>query len=72
MSQLGTTTTTGSQVGVVHRPAGSGRGTWAMGSLFEHLLSADESGGGLGVALVTHPPGIPTPLHPHTREPEAI
>ena len=35
-------------------PSGRNRpATWAMGSLFEHLLSADESGG-LGVSLVTH------------------
>ena len=42
-----------------------------MGSLFEHLLSADESGG-LGVSLVTQPPGIATPLHRHTHEDEAF
>jgi quercetin dioxygenase-like cupin family protein len=56
----------------VVRPAGTGRGTWAMGSLFEHLLDADESGGALGVALVTQPPGIATPLHRHTHEAEAF
>ena len=56
---------------VVHRPAGTGPATWAMGSLFEHLLSADESGG-LGVSLVTQPPGIATPLHRHTNEDEAF
>ena len=82
MSQLGTTATTPSTgegtgegtegTGVVHRPAGTGRGTWAMGSLFEHLLSADESGGQLGVAIVTQPPGTATPLHRHTREAEAF
>jgi quercetin dioxygenase-like cupin family protein len=43
-----------------------------MGSLFEHLLSADESGGGLGISLVTQPPGIATPLHRHTHEDEAF
>jgi quercetin dioxygenase-like cupin family protein len=43
-----------------------------MGSLFEHLLSADESGGQLGVAVVTQPPGTATPLHRHTREAEAF
>ena len=36
---------------VVHRPAGTGPATWAMGSLFEHLLSTKESGGRLGVSL---------------------
>ena len=43
-----------------------------MGSLFEHLLTAEESGGGLGAALVTQPSGIATPLHRHTRESEAF
>src|SRR5689334_5336557 len=56
----------------VFRPAGTGRGTWAMGSLFEHLLTAEESRGSLGVAVVTQPPGIATPLHRHTREAEAF
>ena len=57
---------------VVVREPGSGRGTWAMGSLFEHLLEAGQGEGELGVALVTQPPGIATPLHRHTREPEAF
>lgn len=56
----------------VFRRQGSARGTWAMGSLFEHLLTAQESGGKLGVALVTQPPGIATPLHRHHREAEAF
>lgn len=56
----------------VHRPAGTGRATWAMGSLFEHLLSGEESGGRIGMALVTQPPGVATPLHRHTREAEAF
>lgn len=55
---------------VVHRP-GTARSTWAMGSLFEHLLEHDQSAR-LGVALVTQPPGIATPLHRHTREAEAF
>jgi quercetin dioxygenase-like cupin family protein len=55
----------------VHR-AGEGPGTWAMGSLFEHLVSAGETGGDLGVSLVTQPPGIATPLHRHTQEAEAL
>ena len=55
---------------VVHRPAGTGPATWAMGSLFEHLVSAQESGG-VAVSLVTQPPGIATPLHRHTHEDEA-
>lgn len=67
---LPASTTTPSRV--VHRPAGTGPATWAMGSLFEHLLTADESGGRLGVALVTQPPGTATPLHRHTREAEGF
>ncbi|MDN4161749.1 cupin domain-containing protein [Nocardioides abyssi] len=54
---------------VVHEP-GSGRSTWAMQSLFEHLLEPGQSSL-LGVALVTQPPGVATPLHRHTREAEA-
>jgi quercetin dioxygenase-like cupin family protein len=56
---------------VMHEP-GTGRGTWAMGSLFEHLLEPEQSGDRLGIALVTQPPGIATPLHRHTREAEAF
>jgi len=60
------------QVGqVVMREPGTGRGTWAMQSLFEHLLEPEESSQ-LGVALVTQPPGIATPLHRHTQEAEAM
>jgi mannose-6-phosphate isomerase-like protein (cupin superfamily) len=57
---------------VVMREPGTGRGTWAMGSLFEHILEAGQSDGALGVAVVTQPPGIATPLHRHTREAEAF
>ncbi len=60
------------QLGAVHRPADTAPMTWAMGSLFEHLLTGDESGGPLGVALVTQPPGIATPLHRHHQEAEAF
>ena len=67
-----TDTTEARPHGVVHRPAGTGRGTWAMGSLFEHLLTAEESGGRIGVALVTQPVRTATPLHRHTREAEAF
>jgi len=56
----------------IHRPAGTRSATWAMGSLFEHLLSAADSGGALGMALVTQPPGTATPLHRHTPEAEAF
>jgi quercetin dioxygenase-like cupin family protein len=57
---------------VVHGPGDANHATWAMGSLFEHLLLPEESGGRLGVATVTQPPGIATPLHRHTREAEAF
>lgn len=57
---------------VVHRPAGTGPMTWAMGSLFEHVLTGAESAGALGLALVTHPPGTATPLHRHTHEAEGF
>ena len=56
---------------VVHR-SGTGPGTWAMQSLFEHLVSADQTDGRLGMSLVTQPPGVATPLHRHTREAEAL
>ena len=61
-----------SATGVVHRPAGTGPTTWAMGSLFERLVGADQTEGLLGLSLVTQPPGVATPLHRHTREAEAF
>ncbi len=60
------------QLKAVVREPGTGSATWAMGSLFEHLLESEESGDRLGVALVTQPPGIATPLHRHTNEAEAF
>ncbi|MFT3871240.1 MAG: cupin domain-containing protein [Nocardioides sp.] len=56
----------------VMRAVGSGRGTWAMQSLFEHLVEAHETADDLGVAMVTQPPGVATPLHRHTKEAEAF
>ncbi|KQT89128.1 hypothetical protein ASG49_15015 [Marmoricola sp. Leaf446] len=56
---------------VVHR-TGQGPGTWAMGSLFEHLVGAQQTDGLLGMSLVTQPPGTATPLHRHTAEAEAL
>lgn len=56
----------------VHRPAGSGDALWAMGSLFELKLTAAESEGALGIAEVTQPPGIATPLHSHVNEAEVF
>jgi hypothetical protein len=35
-------------------------------------LEPQESAGSLGVALVTQPPGVATPLHRHLREAEAF
>ena len=66
-----TDSTTAAEGVVVRRP-GEGPATWAMGSLFEHLVGAAETDGRLGVSLVTQPPGIATPLHRHTREAEAF
>ncbi|GAA4735539.1 cupin domain-containing protein [Nocardioides endophyticus] len=56
----------------VVREPGTARGTWAMSSLFEHLLESPPGSDRLGVALVTQPPGVATPLHRHTREAEAF
>ncbi|WP_372736801.1 cupin domain-containing protein [Nocardioides sp.] len=56
---------------VVMREPGTGRATWAMQSLFEHLLEPEQSSE-LGVALVTQPPGVATPLHRHEHEAEAF
>ncbi|WP_134768359.1 cupin domain-containing protein [Nocardioides sp. 1609] len=67
-----TTSTQQPPSAVVMRDPGAARGTWAMSSLFEHLLESHESGGALGVALVTQPVGVATPLHRHTREAEAL
>ena len=57
---------------VIARTAATAPATWAMGSLFEHLVGAADTGGALGVALVTQPPGTATPLHRHTHESEAF
>lgn len=56
----------------VHRSAADAAGTWAMGGLFEHLLTAEESDGAMGLSEVTMPPGIAPPLHVHTHEAEAF
>lgn len=58
--------------GAVMTEPGKARGTWAMGSLFEHLLDDGAADGAIGVALVTQPPGIATPLHKHANEAEAF
>jgi len=56
----------------VYRAAGTGPATWAMGSLFEGLVSGPETADQMGAALVTQPPGVATPLHVHSREAEAF
>jgi mannose-6-phosphate isomerase-like protein (cupin superfamily) len=56
----------------VHLPAGTGAAAWTLSSHFETVLSAEESGGLLGAAIVTQPVGTATPLHVHTREAEAF
>jgi quercetin dioxygenase-like cupin family protein len=57
---------------VLVRGPGEGPATWAMGSLFERLASAEETAGAFGMSLVTQPPGVATPLHVHTNEAEAF
>lgn len=54
----------------VHRI--SGEAIWAMGSLFDIKLDASETDGRLGIAEVTQPPGIATPLHLHANEAEVF
>ncbi len=56
---------------VVARAAGTGDATWALGSLFERVLGAEQTGGALDASIVTQPPGAASPLHVHTREAEA-
>jgi mannose-6-phosphate isomerase-like protein (cupin superfamily) len=56
---------------VVVRGPGTGTATWALGSLYERLVSAGQTGGQLDVSIVTQPPGMASPLHVHTREAEA-
>ena len=58
--------------GAVWHQAGTGPGTWAMGSLFEHLVTAADTDGRLGISMVEQPVGTATPLHRHTREAEAL
>ncbi len=65
-------TTDAQPLTALYRPASSAPATWAMGSLFEQLLSGRDSGGALGISLVTQPPGTATPLHRHTREAEVF
>lgn len=57
---------------VVAREAGEGPATWALSSLFEHLVTGAETGGAFGLTKVTQPPGAATPVHLHTREAEAF
>jgi len=57
----------GSERVVVRQPGEKGPGTWAMGSLFERLLTGEHTSGALDVSLITQPPGIATPQHVHTR-----
>lgn len=56
---------------VTVRRAGEAPATWALGSLFEQLVTADRTAGAFGASLVTQPPGLATPTHVHTRESEA-
>lgn len=56
----------------LHRPAGTGSAHWAIGSLFEMKLLASETEGELGLAEVTQPVGVATPLHVHAHEAEVF
>lgn len=64
--------TSGHETGVVVRGPGEGPATWAMGSLFERLVSGEDTQGAFDLSVVTQPPGIATPLHVHTNEVEAF
>ena len=57
---------------VIYKAAGEAPATWALGSLFERVLTGDQSGGAFDISLVTQPPGTATPLHRHTREAEVF
>ena len=58
--------------GVVVRGPDQGQATWAMGSLFERLVSGRETRGAFDLTLATQPPGIAPPLHVHAHEAEAF
>jgi quercetin dioxygenase-like cupin family protein len=57
---------------VVVRDPGEGPATWALGSLFEHLVTGAETGSAFGLTKVTQPAGAASPVHLHTREAEAF
>lgn len=56
----------------IHTPPGTGEAIWAMGSLFEIALTPAGTGGVIGLAHVTQPPGTATPLHRHEHEAEVF
>lgn len=60
------------QTGATVRRPGTAPATWALGSLFERLLTGADSGHALEVSMVTQPPGNATPLHLHSNEAEAF
>ncbi len=60
------------KTGPVFRAAEEARAVWSMGSMHERLLTASDSGGAMGLSIVTQPPGTATPLHVHHREAEAF
>lgn len=57
---------------VVVRGLDQGNATWAMGSLFERLVSGAETEGAFDMTVATQPPGIAPPLHVHAHEAEAF
>ena len=69
---MGATAGAATQVVVQGPGASDGPATWAMGSLFERLVSGDDTAGAFDLSLITQPPGIATPLHVHTHEAEAF
>jgi quercetin dioxygenase-like cupin family protein len=62
---------TGSSTGVVSRDSSEGQATWALGSLFQQIIT-DQETGGYGLSRVTQRPGTATPVHVHSREAEAF
>lgn len=58
--------------GAVVRRAADAHATWAVGGLFERLLTSADTAGALGLSVTTQLPGAATPLHVHSREAECF
>ena len=61
-----------SATGVVVREPREGPATWAMGSLFGHLVGPAHTEGLRGGSLLSQPPGVAPSLHQHAHEAEAF